>query len=80
MFQLRDAAPIKKNELESDDLVFFRINHRGTTDHVGVYVGNGKFIQSLRDGSDIQISKLSEDYWQEHYIGARRVVMPHTVR
>lgn len=80
MFHLRDAAPIKKNELESGDLVFFRINHRGTADHVGVYVGNGKFIQSPRAGSDIKISKLSEDYWQEHYIGARRVVMPQTVR
>lgn len=80
MFHLRDAAPIKKNELESGDLVFFRINHRGTADHVGVYVGNGRFIQSPRAGSDIKISKLSEDYWQEHYIGARRVVMPQTVR
>lgn len=80
MFHLRDAAPIKKNELESGDLVFFRINHRGTADHVGVYVGNGRFIQSPRAGSDIKISKLNEDYWQEHYIGARRVVMPQTVR
>lgn len=80
MFHLRDAAPIKKNELESGDLVFFRINHRGTADHVGVYVGNGRFIQSPRAGSDIKLSKLNEDYWQEHYIGARRVVMPQTVR
>lgn len=80
MYHLRDAAPIGKNELEIGDLVFFRINNRGTADHVGVYLGNGKFIQSPRTGADIKISKLSEDYWQEHYIGARRVVTPQTIR
>ncbi|PWC14089.1 endopeptidase [Brenneria roseae subsp. americana] len=80
MYHLRDAAPIKKNELESGDLVFFRINNRGAADHVGVYLGNGKFIQSPRTGSDIRISKLSEDYWQDHYVGARRVVTPQTIR
>ncbi|MBJ7221011.1 MULTISPECIES: C40 family peptidase [unclassified Brenneria] len=80
MYHLRDAAPIQKSELESGDLVFFRINNRGVADHVGVYLGNGKFIQSPRTGSDIRISKLSEDYWQDHYVGARRVVTPQTMR
>ncbi|QTF08578.1 endopeptidase [Brenneria izadpanahii] len=80
MYHLRDAAPIKKSELESGDLVFFRINNRGAADHVGVYLGDGKFIQSPRTGSDIRISKLSEDYWQDHYVGARRVVTPQTIR
>ncbi|WP_233970619.1 C40 family peptidase [Pectobacterium versatile] len=80
MYHLRDAAPIKKSELESGDLVFFRINNHGAADHVGVYLGEGKFIQSPRTGSDIRISKLSEDYWQEHYVGARRVVTPQTIR
>lgn len=80
MFHLRDAAPIKKSELESGDLVFFRITNRGAADHVGVYLGNGRFIQSPRSGSDIKISKLSEDYWQDHYVGARRVVTPKTIR
>ncbi|QDX29788.1 C40 family peptidase [Dickeya poaceiphila] len=80
MFHLRDAAPIKKSELESGDLVFFHITNRGAADHVGVYLGNGRFIQSPRSGADIKISKLSEDYWQDHYVGARRVVTPKTIR
>ncbi|KAA9002049.1 endopeptidase [Affinibrenneria salicis] len=80
MYHLHDAAPIKRSELESGDLVFFRINQRGAADHVGVYLGNGKFIQSPRTGSEIRISKLSEDYWQDHYVGARRVVTPQTIR
>lgn len=80
MYHLRDASPIKREELEKGDLVFFRINGRGTADHVGVYLGGGKFIQSPRTGKDIQVSGLSEDYWQEHYIGARRMMTPKTIR
>ncbi|MGE1561550.1 C40 family peptidase [Pantoea septica] len=80
MYHLRDAAPVKRESLEKGDLVFFRINGRGTADHVGVYLGNGKFIQSPRTGKDIQISGLSDDYWQRHYIGARRVMTPKTIR
>lgn len=80
MYHLRDARPVNRSELESGDLVFFRTQGRGTADHVGVYVGNGKFIQSPRTGQDIQITSLSEDYWVRHYVGARRVVTPKTIR
>ncbi len=80
MYHLRDAAPVKRGELESGDLVFFRINNRGAADHVGVYVGNGKFIQSPRTGEDIKITSLGDDYWQDHYVGARRVMTPKTIR
>ncbi|CAO96851.1 C40 family peptidase [Erwinia tasmaniensis] len=80
MYHLRDAAPIKRDRLEKGDLVFFRINGRGSADHVGVYLGENKFIQSPRTGKDIQVSALSDDYWQEHYVGARRVMTPKTIR
>ena len=80
MYHLRDAAPVTRDKLEKGDLVFFRISKRGAADHVGVYLGNGKFIQSPRTGKDIQISALSNDYWQQHYVGARRMVTPKTVR
>ncbi|NMP28799.1 hydrolase [Rahnella sp. SAP-1] len=80
MYHLRDAAPVKRGELESGDLVFFRITKRGAADHVGVYLGNGKFIQSPRSGEDIKISYLADDYWQGHYVGARRVMTPKTIR
>jgi murein DD-endopeptidase len=80
MYHLRDAAPIKRAELESGDLVFFNIANRGVADHVGVYLGNGKFIQSPRTGEEIRISMLDNDYWQDHYVGARRVVTPKTIR
>lgn len=80
MFHLRDAASVGREELKSGDLVFFHIRGRGTADHVGVYVGNDKFIQSPRTGRDIQITSLNEDYWQRHYVGAKRVMTQKTIR
>lgn len=80
MYHLRDASPVDRGELARGDLVFFRTRGRGAADHVGVYVGGGKFIQSPRTGRDIQITSLSNDYWQRHYVGARRVVKSNTVR
>lgn len=44
MYHLRDAASIKRDQLEKGDLVFFRINGRGTADHVGVYLGGGNLF------------------------------------
>ncbi|WP_428946023.1 C40 family peptidase [Pantoea sp. FN060301] len=80
MYHLRDAAAVKRSELEKGDLVFFRITGRGTADHVGVYLGNGKFIQSPSTGKDIQVSALGDNYWRQHYVGARRVMTPGSIR
>ncbi|CAK9885191.1 MAG: Murein DD-endopeptidase MepH [Candidatus Erwinia impunctatus] len=80
MYHLRDAPPVKRNELEKGDLVFFQINGRGTADHVGVYLGGGKFIQSPSSGKDIQVTALADEYWQNHYIGARRFMTPTSIR
>ncbi|WP_083615911.1 C40 family peptidase [Pantoea sp. 1.19] len=80
MFQYREASPVRREKLERGDLVFFRINGRGAADHVGVYLGQGKFIQSPRTGKDIQISQLADTYWHKHYVGARRIMTPDNIR
>lgn len=75
------AQKIKKEELHTGDLVFFRTNRsRNHAGHVGVYLGDGEFIQAPRTGQDIQISRLDDDYWQDHYIGARRVLLAYAVK
>lgn len=78
MFHLQDAKVVRTNELEPGDLVFFQIRQE-YVDHVGVYIGDNKFIQSPRTGLDIRISKLSDNYWQDHYVGARRVMTPDNI-
>lgn len=78
MYHLHDTAPVAMDQLKKGDLVFFQTENRALADHVGVYIGNGKFIQSPRAGKNVQITSLNENYWQRHYVGARRIVTPKT--
>ena len=63
---------VDKSELVAGDLVFF--NTRGFAySHVGMYMGNGKFIHAPRTGRNIEVVSLSQSYWQSRWNGARRI-------
>ena len=66
------AATIKRNALKPGDAVFFKGNGRGQVSHVGLYIGQGKFIHSPRTGKTIRIDSLSNSYWNKHYTTAKR--------
>ena len=74
MYRDNGLKSIRQNSLKQGDLVFFNINQRPGADHVGVYLGDGRFIEAPRTGLKIRISRLSDDFWQSHYLGARRVL------
>ncbi len=76
MYQDQRLKPVRQNKLQSGDLIFFNINaHPGAyADHVGVYLGSGKFIEAPRTGLNVQISELNNDYWQKRYLGSRRIL------
>lgn len=59
---------IPKYNLQPGDLVFFRKNH-----HVGVYIGNGRFVHSS-SSHGVTTSSLSEKYWSRNYTQSRRVL------
>lgn len=59
---------ISKSDLRPGDLVFFRKNN-----HVGVYIGNGKFVHSS-SSRGVTTSSLSESYWSRTYTQSRRVI------
>ena len=61
---------VTAREREIGDLVFFRTGYSGTINHVGIYIGDGKFISALSDGpqTGIQIASLSKDYWAKTYV------------
>jgi lipoprotein Spr len=61
---------ISKNDLEVGDLVFFKT---GKTNHVGVYVDNGKFIHASTS-LGVTISDLNSDYYLRNYWKAQRVI------
>lgn len=63
---------IARNELRPGDLVFFNTLKR-TFSHVGIYVGDGKFIHSPRAGGQVRVENMKERYWDRRFTGARRV-------
>ncbi|MFP7609937.1 C40 family peptidase [Serratia quinivorans] len=79
MFQDRTLRPVRLEKLRRGDLVFFNINQRPGADHVGVYIGDGEFIEAPRTGLNIRVSQLSDAFWQDHYLGARRILTEEAV-
>jgi hypothetical protein len=69
--------PIARDELRPGDLVFFN-TLRQAFSHVGIYIGDGKFIHSPRTGSSIRIEDMGKDYWVTRFNGARRVAAIQT--
>ncbi|MDI1253919.1 C40 family peptidase [Thermomonas sp.] len=67
-----EGTPITdRNALTEGDLVFF--GRRGRVDHVGIYIGDGKFLHAPRTGRDVTVSTLSDGYWSQKYMEARRI-------
>ncbi len=70
--QAAATQPIDKSELQPGDLVFFN-TLKSAFSHVGIYVGDNKFIHSPRSGGVIRVEDMRVSYWQQRFDGARRV-------
>jgi len=70
--QAAATQPIANSDMKPGDLVFFNTMRRAFS-HVGIYVGEGKFIHSPKPGGQVRIENLNVSYWQRHFEGARRV-------
>ncbi len=64
---------IEKAELQPGDLVFFNTMRRAYS-HVGIYLGEGKFIHAPRTGARVRVENMQVSYWQTRFNGARRVL------
>ena len=67
------GARVSVDDLQVGDLVFFNTRNYAFS-HVGLYLGENRFIHAPRRGRDVEITTLSRDYWQRHFDGARRLV------
>ena len=63
---------IAPGSLAPADLVFF--GDRGQVSHVGIYVGEGRFVHAPSTGGTVRLDRLDGSWWREHYTGARRVL------
>lgn len=71
--QAAATQSIARDELKPGDLVFFNTLNRAYS-HVGIYVGDHRFIHSPRTGAVVRIEDMRVNYWNRRYNGARRVV------
>ncbi len=65
---------IGRSELQPGDLLFFHTFAR--LSHVGIYIGEGRFIHAPRRGKNVTIESIDSKYYQKRYAGARRVMNP----
>ncbi|AOX99238.1 C40 family peptidase [Jeongeupia sp. USM3] len=63
---------VNKDELKPGDLVFFNTLGRAFS-HVGIYLGDNRFIHSPRAGKSVEVSNIQQSYWQQRWNGARRI-------
>jgi len=69
--QYRVGDVIGRDELKDGDLVFFGASADEIT-HVGIFVGNGRFVHAPRRGDDIKVSELDDAYFLKSFVGAKR--------
>ncbi|MET0755150.1 MAG: C40 family peptidase [Pseudoxanthomonas sp.] len=63
---------IAPEKLATADLVFF--GSKGSVSHVGIYVGEGRFVHAPSTGGTVRLDHLDGPYWRDHYSGAKRVL------
>lgn len=69
-----EGQTVPQDDLRMGDLVFFD-TRGGRFSHVGIYLGRGRFIHAPSRGGRVRVEDLGQAYWQEHYVGARRLAL-----
>lgn len=70
--QSEAGVPVSLAELQAGDLVFYDTLKRPYS-HVGIYMGDGKFVHAPKTGARVRVESLGSDYWSKRFNGARRI-------
>ena len=73
--QYAQAAPVPRADLQPGDLVFFRLGG-GAVSHVGVYLGQDRFVHAPQTGARVREASLDEEFFRDRYAGAGRLYPP----
>lgn len=65
---------VRREALQTGDLVFFATAGGGKVSHAGIYVGDGRFVHAPSSGGTVRLENLSTAYWQKSYLNAKRVL------
>ena len=68
-----DARHVARGALRPGDLVFFNPGG-GNASHIGIYVGEGRFVHAPSSGGTVRLDQLDAEYWRRNYAGARRIL------
>lgn len=72
--QFGSGPPVRRSaSLRTGDLVFFNTGGSGVS-HVGIYVGEGRFVHAPNHGGRVRLDRLDDDYWRLRFLGGRRVL------
>jgi cell wall-associated NlpC family hydrolase len=66
------ARPIRAAQLRPGDLVFFDQEGKKYS-HVGIYLGGNRFVHAPSSGGRVRVDRLDSDYWERHFVEARRI-------
>ena len=67
------GEPVDRSALRPGDLVFYNTQRRDYS-HVGIYLGEERFIHAPSSGGEVRVESLRAGYWMRRYNGARRVI------
>ena len=68
-----DAPGVRRNALQPGDLLFFSPGG-GSASHIGIYVGEGRFVHAPSSGGTVRLDVMQDSYWDRAYVGAKRVL------
>lgn len=69
---LKTSQPIKPSQLQQGDLLFFNEDGKASS-HVGIYIGNDRFVHAPSTGKRVHVSQMNQPHWRRQFAGARRL-------
>ena len=73
--QSESGVAVSLSELQAGDLVFYDTLKRPYS-HVGIYLGDGRFVHAPKSGARVRVESLQSAYWAQRFSGARRIEPP----
>jgi cell wall-associated NlpC family hydrolase len=72
--QLASGEPVDANDLQRGDVVVFANTYRRGLSHVGIYLGDGRFVHAVDEAHGVLVSNIWDGYWAPRFVGASRAI------